>query len=739
MSGKIISRTGAPARFLQTTIWHKRGVRLAVRVALALLIGCLWFKTTRLAILVIDLNSKANALKQTALALPDSQDIPGSLKQLRSGIDDIHALVVDIRATVWPFEAPLKGLGWLPVVGPNIAAAPHLLQIADSLLTAVHSLDVAYSPLAEKALGSGHGSGSSLELLMGASQVDGGALADARANVDTALRARRQIADTATLHPKLQSVLDDVDKLLDALDKGVSAAQAAPDLLGVNRPQHVLVLIENADELRATGGFITASAYIVIDQGHLETPVVLSSNSPQLNRDDRFQYQVPPPPFFKYMHLQRWYFQDANWWADFPASATKAAELYSAGMDVPVDTVMAINQYTIRDLIGIVGPITLDDGAVITQDNAIESLQALWSQNLAENGPEGRKVFIKRLAPLLISKMLNSKDTQTLMKAWGAQKALSQRHDLLIYSTDARIQELSQRMGMDGSIPMGKSDYVYFLDTNVGWNKVDLILQREMAYHINLASLAQPSAQLDVTYRNPGPGRFSGPACISEKPTSPTYAGRADDCYADFIRLYLPDGAQLVTSPTLKFPDSYVGQPDQDAAHFIPFPGERDKEIFGALLVIAIRKQKSLSFTYTLPPQMIFDVTPSGDLVYNLTFQKQPGRQSFPVTIAVTLPQGIPISSITPKPTSQDGQTLAFQLSADADIHIRIALAVGASMIQQLGISPAAETLDQTPRVAPTNPPLPTALPATATPLPATATPLPATPTPLPTTPTPIP
>lgn len=734
MSAKMSGATAASPRRRRGL---GRGGRRAIRIAAAVLVAVLWFKATRLAILALDLNAKAKALKAQALALPHSKDIPGSIHQLRSGVDDIHAEIQDVRVTLWPFEGVLKAMDGLPAIGHSAAALPYLLEIADSTLGAAHDLAGAYGPLAEKILSGTKGSDSALDTLTQATQVDPQALADARRNVDVALAARRQIADASTLHPKLQELLADVDRALGPLNEGIAAAQAAPDLLGVSQPQHVLVLIENADELRATGGFITASAYIVIDKGHLGTPVVVSSNSSQLDRDDKFQYEVPPPPFYKYMHLQNWYFRDANWWSDYPTSANKAAELYSAGMGVPVDTVVAINQYTIRDLIGIAGEITLSDGTVITRDNTITAIQDLWTQNLAENGEQGRKDFIKSLAPLLMAKLTASRDPQMLLRAWDAQQAMSQRHDLLMYSTNPQIQALAERMGLDGAIPSGKGDFLYIPDTNVGWNKVDLVMERTMSYVVNLSYPAQPSAEVKLVYHNPSKGQFGGPACMSPMPAPPMYPGRADDCYADFLRLYVPAGTQLVSSPTFKYPDGYVGQPDEDASHFITMPGEQDKQVYGALMVIPVGRQRILNFSYTLKPQTIFETSADGRLVYHLTIRKQPGRRPFPVKVEIELPHGVGVSRITPAPSSQVGDTLTFELTANQDLNIEVIWSGGASLIQQLGIGPGNEDAAQTPRAVPSNPPLPTALPVTPTVTPTrkpkpTATPTAATPSPMP-------
>lgn len=678
------------------------------RLALALIIAILWFKATRLVILSETLNLKAAALKQEALSLSGSGELLPKIAHFRAEIDEMHGLVRETQGTLWPFGLILKNAGWLPGVGRDLSAAPRLIDMADSMLSCAETLDQAYSPLLERALIPGQKQGGVLDLAVEAAQSGGSDLAQARQQLDQAEQARRDIGGTSGLNPKLQAILQTTDRLLDALDKALSGAQTAPALLGVDRPQHVLVLIENADELRATGGFITASAYVVIDHGHLSDPVVIGSNNPQID-NPRIAYETPPPPFVKYMHLQRWYFRDANWWADFPTSATKAAQLYTAGTGRPVDTVVAINQYTVRDLIGAIGPVTLSDGSVVTQDNTIEALQNLWTTDPGAAGTDERKDFIRNLAPVIMAKVLGTRDPGTLVALWKAQQAISARRDLQLYSTAPAIQALSEKLGWDGGLPPGPGDFLYVLDTNVGWNKVDLIMQRSLAYQINLEDLASPTASLQVTYRNPGKGVYIGPACQvgSRNPTK--YAQRAQDCYADFIRLYTPGDTTLVESPSFDYPDTYVGFPDPKDAHISQVDGEGDKSVFGGLMVLMPGKRDTLSFTYALRPDAIFTPTADGGLVYDLTIKKQPGRQAFPVTVIIRLPENAPLGQISPEPSARDGNALTFALQADADLHIRIVLRPGTQALQQIGtLRGANEPSSQPPRVLPTLVPLPT-------------------------------
>ena len=57
-----------------------------------------------------------------------------------------------------------------------------------------------------------------------------------------------------------------LDALLPLAQVGVDAALAAPEALGQNGPRTYLILAQNEDELRPTGGFISGAGRMTLDQ-----------------------------------------------------------------------------------------------------------------------------------------------------------------------------------------------------------------------------------------------------------------------------------------------------------------------------------------------------------------------------------------------------------------------------------------------------------------------------------------
>jgi hypothetical protein len=701
-------------------------VRLARPVLIALLLvgaALISFKVARVVLLARELNTAGKSLRREALALQDAEDLTASVETIRADLAYARTLAADLRRAIWPLGGLLKTLDWVPVYGDDLAAAPYVLDLLDALLTSAHHLDTAFGPLLENIdTGQVSDQGMLVDVLEAVEAADQ-PLADARRELDAARRARQHITNVQNLSPPLRDAIADADRLIDALDQTLTAIEALPSLLGTEKPHHILILLQNADEMRPTGGFITSSVYLVIDRGRVVEVTTINSNSPEIDRFEELLYEEPPAPLRDYMYLPIWAFRDANWSPDFPTSATKAAELYMLGRQVPVDTVVAITQYTIRDLVAVTGEIPLADGTVIQADNVVSLFQDLWTEYSSERGYEARKDFIPELAPLLLDNFLNIGNVRDALDRWRVARVMAERGDLLVYSTNPSIQAMAERSGWDGSIPIRQGDYLYVVDANVGVNKTDLKVERYVAYHISLTTLAMPYSMLELEYRNLSEGQGSRAwACPGVTSGGHTgYLEGAEDCYADFLRLYLPEGAEMLQAPQFALPEIYPHAASDPAAGQVrALFDERSKEVYGGLMVVSPGTSTTAPFTYRLPPAEILALRPDGTIVYDLTIQKQPGVRGYPVSITVDLPPDTGLVSVTPEPNYWDSGTLYFEARLNADLRLQVVMLVPEDIQQEVaahllpsGFAPEATS---TPRLVPTQPPLPTRMSPVSTP-----------------------
>lgn len=684
-------------------------------------------KVTEITQMARDLKTEVVRLDDEISVAKGIEDLPETSAMVETRLTLIDAQFAELRAEIRPYERLLTWLRWVPEYGDDAASIPPLLDLVEALLVTAHQLKSAIDPSLEYI----EDGGSVDTLVRDLPDVIGEAspaVTDAERALAEARTARGEIEDPARLVPELREVVQQADDAMRLIERGLGVYEElsvlAPALLGEDAPHHILILVQNADELRPTGGWITSTVYLVMSEGGVETVDVIHSNDRRIDQFTTLRYEEPPAPLRDVTQLPIWAFRDANWSPDFPSSANKAIQLYTSALQRPVDTVVAINQYSLAELLRATGPLALDSGAVITADNAAEVFRDLWTAYVEAEGAENRKEFITDLSPILIQHLLHFDSLPDALARWQAVRLAADSRDLLVYSTIPVVQSKVEQLGWGGSIPTAGGDYLYVTDSNIGINKTDLNVERRVSYHVSLARLDAPYSQLEVAYINHSAGQH-GRACPGGQLVE-MYEDVADDCYVDYLRLYLPDGTTLLAAPQFVLPDSFTYTRDPAVGLVRSLPDERGKEVFGGLMVVLQGQTLTSNFTFSLPPEEIFQTRSDGALVYRLLVAKQPGVPPSPFAITIDLPPGAEILEVTPEPSYVDAGVVYFEGLHGADQEIQLVMDIpAAQMAGEQEVEPRITVPEATatPRILPPLALLPTLWP---TPLPSpTPTPAP--------------
>ena len=115
---------------------------------------------------------------------------------------------------------------------------------------------------------------------------------NAAQDIDQASQVRSRI------HPELmpasvRTLFLKLDGKFNLLEAGVEVLQAAPGLLGNDQAQSYLVLAQNRDELRGTGGFISGIGLLTIQDGKI---MQFDLGDSYLVDDFSKAYPKPPEP-----------------------------------------------------------------------------------------------------------------------------------------------------------------------------------------------------------------------------------------------------------------------------------------------------------------------------------------------------------------------------------------------------------------------------------------------------------
>ena len=347
------------------------------------------------------------------------------------------------------------------------------------------------------------------------------------------------------------------------------------------------------------------------------------------------------------MGTELWLLRDANWSPDFPTSAALAEALYTAAHPQPMDGVIAVNQSALRLLLKVTGPLSLPDAPEpVTADNVEDYMRAAWSPASGQGASgawfQHRKDFIPRLAAAIVDR-LPGLDLSAVEAA--ARQALAERQ-VLIWLKEPRAAAALAELGWDGALVPGAGDYLMVVDANVGFNKVNAVVQTQITYTVNLSAPQTPTAVVTVEHFNPAQGALPCRQKVDySQDNIATYSDLIQRCYWDYLRVYQPAGAGLQSASLQAVPGEWMlsGQAVSGTVDVAAEAG--GLQSFGTLTVVPFGQRQVVSLAYGLPAEVA--QAASRQSVYRLHVQKQPGALAA-LVVQVQLPAGATLTSASP-------------------------------------------------------------------------------------------
>jgi hypothetical protein len=524
----------------------------------------------------------------------------GTLRPVRADIlkSRSHFRSADDRLSM---VAPLiEHLGWVPQVGSEIAAAPHIAHAARRTTDGVLSLLDGLGPLANRwDTTSGQGRVPTL--------VDG--LSLGRHDFDRACtqfkqaEASRRTLSADAYPAALASALQSLDDRLPRLQVFCRLLALAPTLLGADQPTSYLVVYQNSNELRATGGFIGSASVLTVHRGIASQ---LFQGSGIMDN-----YSVPPPePVAYYNGEPAWLFRDSNWSPDFPTTAALERFFYALDFHRTVSNIVNVTPKGAVDLLNATGPIYVPEYRQTVTGANVEQLADFYAHWASTPGPSSsgtldtqRKQFIGIVARHILQR-LKTLSVRTLIGLGQAAGTAVEHGDLLLNFRDPSLQSLIQQAGASHAVTPLRGDYLYVVNTNLSYNKIGRFVHLSSTYDVHVRADRWLDARLTVRIHN-----VPAPMVLQRDSLGPE-AGRYGtwDDYATFLRIYAPPGAQLInqtgwTQPWSQGP-AYGGT------------------MFSGYLIVLHGTTRTVRLHYIVPPNVFRS---SHGMAYTLLVPHQPG------------------------------------------------------------------------------------------------------------------
>jgi hypothetical protein len=596
----------APAQDIDPARLRRRQWRFLLLITLVVIAVVLGYKALRGGLYGLSAYNEAMTLR----ALRADGDLDSAdLAQAHAATGEIYGSVAAMERELRFFAPLLRGLGFVPKFGPTLAAAPDLLAAGRELVAVANGALAILAPAA-----AAQPTAPLPELVLAAMATAPDQFTYVQERAAAASAALNRVPADRLIEPLAARVAQGQSGVA-LLADGLTLAPVLPRLLGAYGAQTYLILVQNNQELRATGGFISAVGKVTVNNGQIEN--LDFTDSYQIERND-VDHPAAPDPQQRYMDIHLVFLRDANWSPDFPTTAQLARSLYAQDAGIPVDGLATVDLRAVELLIGALGPLQVEGAdAPVTGDNIIEQVQRFWDQPLEGEVDwwNQRKDFMPILAQAALDK-LKSGNYDPLALPAAVEAALDERA-VQVWMVDPAAAELFAGLGWDGALqPEDGADYVSLIDTNMGYNKVNAVMQQEAHYAVAWPDGADAPAEATLTVTYTHPLEVPGYVCDIKAGYGAAYADMLERCYFNYVRLYAPAGSELIAIDGV--------EPDSVSSRL----GERGTQVMAGYFAMLPGTSHTVTFRYRLPPAL----TPE---TYRVVVQRQSGAPPLPLTLQV--------------------------------------------------------------------------------------------------------
>ncbi len=258
-----------------------------------------------------------------------------------------------------------------------------------------------------------------------------------------------------------------------------TATRDASKLIGeLSRGTHHWVIVfQNSDEIRASGGFMGSYALISFENGTIGEIVIEDI----YDADGQFTGYLPAPPGVeKYLSGgQGLRLPDANWHPDFPTAAQEILRLFALSGRAELDGIVMVSLPLAEDLVDVLGPIEVPDFESPVTGETLSELLRTGREDFFPGSTQKKDQLSALVTQLRIrAQTMNAAQVDTLINLTNYHR---QSKNILMYATEPTIQDAVKKYQLDGALTAPPdSDLLALIESNVGINKANQAIDRSV-------------------------------------------------------------------------------------------------------------------------------------------------------------------------------------------------------------------------------------------------------------------
>lgn len=336
-----------------------------------------------------------------------------------------------------------------------------------------------------------------------------------------------------------------------------------PELIGAKQPRRYLILFQDENNLRPTGGIITAFGIFKIEKG-----------------------RIFPEGSGDIAYLEEGFFnlRDTNISPDFAESMQNFEKIYrNSRRGTQVDGIIAIDGEFFVNLLKALGPTVVYENA-LAAENRFDCNCPAVIDDIGKLIKEDKKKDIIGVFLNAILVKLYSSPVKTQFDAFLAISKSSREKHLLVYLNNPNEQKAVETAHIAGRITGFEHDYLHISEADLSQNREDRYLKRTVEDRTEINPSGEILKTLTITYQKLTPATQVSPL---------------------LLRFYLPQRTQVLE----------INNPKQK----VTTTESLGKTVFETNLEINPQAEKKIILKYRLPFKH------SAGEKYRLFRQKQPG------------------------------------------------------------------------------------------------------------------
>ena len=374
-------------------------------------------------------------------------------------------------------------------------------------------------------------------------------------------------------------------KITALLENTALAARLAPSMMGADGPRSYFMGFQTNAEARGTGGILGGFGILHLDNG---APTV-EALGPNTELKGPFAPLDLGPEYTEQYGFTNAStdFRNSNLSSHFPYAAQIWKSMWAQQSGMNVDGAIAIDPVALSYILGAVGPVTLADGEKITKENVVELTESIAYQRFPVD-QAARKQYLQDIANAVVKKMTGKVESpRQLLDALG--RAVGERR-IAVWSALPEDEKILEETPLAHVVPDDAAPYAEVVINNLGGNKMDYYLRREIEYAADGCSQDHRNATITVKLKSVAP----------DAPL-PDYVAGAGGVLPN-LPFRMPSGSMLTSVRLVGTKDAKILSAFSNGERVPVFTGtERGHPTFEVQVVIPPRQAGELVFRLSEP------------------------------------------------------------------------------------------------------------------------------------------